>query len=188
MLLPLRSTPQLQQVDTDIFTLTYFGRCMQCTFCNDWCCQWGCDVNLGEQERILAARDALAPFVRVPVEEWFEPEVHEDPEYPGGKYVRTKRVKGACAFLSADGRGCSLHRYALAKGVDYHAIKPMVCWLFPVCWDQGVLEPSGELYEDLICKGEGPTVYEMVRDELVHAFGQPLADELDVIAASLREA
>jgi hypothetical protein len=183
MLVPLRSVPTLQHVDTDIFELTYFGRCMQCTFCNDWCCQWGCDVNLKERDAILSVREGLRRFVKAPVEQWFEPEVYEDPEYPTGKYVRAARVNGACVFSSQDGRGCSLHRYAMAEGLDYHSLKPMVCWLFPVGWDQGTLEPSEEITFDLVCKGQGPTLYDMVRDELRYAFGPALIDELDAIKA-----
>jgi Fe-S-cluster containining protein len=183
MLVPLQSVPALKQVDTDIFELRYYGHCMQCTFCSDWCCQWGCDVNLAERDQILAAKEGLKRFVKAPVEQWFEPDVYEDPEYPTGRYVRAAQVNGACVFRSQDGRGCNIHRYAMAEGRDYHAIKPMVCWLFPVCWDQGVLEPSGELREDLVCKGNGPTLYDMVRDELRHAFGAALIDELDAVRA-----
>lgn len=183
MLLPLRSVPNLKQVDSDIFTQRYFGHCMQCTFCNDWCCQWGCDVNLGERDAILAVKDALQPFVPTPADKWFGDEIFSDPEYPTGRFVRANRVKGACVFLSPSGRGCAIHSYALAKGRDYHSIKPMVCWLFPVCWDQGVLRPSTEVREDLVCKGNGPSLYAMVRDELRHVFGEALIAELDLLAS-----
>ena len=35
MLLPIESVASLKQVDTGIFTLRYFGHCMQCTYCGD---------------------------------------------------------------------------------------------------------------------------------------------------------
>lgn len=184
MLVPIRSAPQLTQVDTDIFRLRYFGHCMQCTFCNDSCCQYGCDVNLAERDRILAVKDELRPFIKSPPERWFGEKIFEDPEYETGRFVRTNRVDGGCVFLSPDGRGCGIHRYALAKGRDYHSIKPMVCWLFPVTWDKGVMRPSYDVSDDLMCRNMGPTLYEMSRSEIAVVFGQALVDELDALRDS----
>ncbi len=182
MLLPVRSVPALHSADSSIFTLRYFARCMACTFCHDSCCQYGCDVNVGERDRILAVKDELAPFVRAPVDQWFKPQVFEDPEYPTGKYVRSGVVDGACVFLSRDGRGCSIHRFALATGRDYHDVKPMVCWLFPVCWDKGVLRPNSDVTDDLQCAGAGQSLYRSSREEIRKVFGSELIAELDVHA------
>ena len=185
MLLPITSVPSLKQVDTDIFRLRYFGHCMQCTFCGDSCCQYGCDVNLAERDRILAAKAELGPYIKSPPEKWFKEQVFEDPEYETGKFVRANVVDGGCVFLSPDGRGCGIHRYALEKGLDYHAIKPMVCWLFPVTWDKGVMRPSYDVSDDLMCRNMGPTLYEMSRGEIEVVFGKALVVELDGILASL---
>ena len=179
MLLPISSVPALRQVDTGIFTLRYFGHCMQCTYCADGCCQHGCDVNLAERDRILAVKNELAPFIASPPEQWFHDEVKDDPEYESGKFVRTRVVNGGCVFLNPKGRGCGIHAYALSKGLDYHSIKPAVCWLFPITWDKGVLRPSWDVTEDLICRSTGPFLYDMCRDELGHFFGKPLLAELD---------
>jgi Fe-S-cluster containining protein len=185
MLLPLESVTVLKQVDTDIFRLRYFGRCMQCTFCMDSCCQYGCDVNLNERDRILALAPALAPFISAPPERWFSTEVKADPEYESGHFVRSRVERGACVFLSQDGRGCGLHRFALQTGRDYHQVKPLVCWLFPLTWDQGRLRPSYDMTDDLACKGEGPIIYDLARDELAVVFGAPLVEELDRLRLSL---
>lgn len=181
MLLPISSVPVLSQVDTDIFKFRYFGNCMQCTFCQDSCCQYGCDVNLAERERILAVKDELRPFVSAPPEKWFKDEVHEDPEYETGKFVRSQVVNGACAFLNPNGRGCGIHSFAMATGRDYHKIKPAVCWLFPVTWDKGLLRPSYDITDDLMCRNMGPIIYDMSRDELGHFFGPALVAELDAL-------
>lgn len=154
---------------------------MQCTFCQDSCCQYGCDVNLAERERILAVKDELRPFVGPPPEQWFTSEVKEDPEYETGKFVRTQVVKGACAFLSPHGRGCGIHAFALKTGRDYHRIKPLVCWLFPVTWDKGVLRPSYDVNDDLACRNMGVTLYEFAREEIEVVFGAALVKELDAI-------
>jgi Fe-S-cluster containining protein len=188
MIVPLRSTSSLTQVDTDIFKLRYFGHCMQCTFCMDSCCQYGCDVNLAERDRLLALRTELQPYVKSPPEKWFTTEVKEDPDYETGKFVRAQVVDGGCVFLSPDGRGCGIHRFALATGRDYHAIKPLVCWLFPVTWDKGTLRPSYDLSDDLACKGMGPIIYDMAKSEIATVFGQALVDELDGLRVSLSTA
>ncbi len=181
MIVPLRSVTTLKLVDTDIFKLRYFGHCLQCTFCHDSCCQYGCDVNLAERDRILALQAELKPFIRAPVEQWFSSEVREDPDYETGKFVRAQVFNGACAFLSQDGRGCGIHRFALATGRDYHQIKPLVCWLFPITWDRGTLRPSYDLSDDLACQGTGPIIYDMAKDEIAHVFGRALVDELDAL-------
>lgn len=185
MLSPLESVPSLKQVDTDIFRLRYFGHCMQCTFCNDSCCQYGCDVNLAERDRILALKAELAPYIRAPVEQWFSTEVKYDPDYETGAYVRTQTVQGGCVFLSQDGRGCGIHRFALETGRDYHQIKPLVCWLFPLTWDRGLLRPSYDMTDDLACKGTGPIIYDMAKEELAVVFGQALVSELDALRLTL---
>jgi len=84
-------------------------------------------------------------------------------------------------FASKAGRGCGIHAFAVATGRDYHSIKPKVCWLFPVTWDQGVLRPSSDVHDDLICRGSGPTLYELARDELKVAFSPALVAELDSV-------
>lgn len=185
MLLPIRAVPQLHSVDSEIFTLRYYQACMQCTFCNDGCCQYGCDVNSGERDAILAFGKELEDFLGVPKQEWFKPEVYEDPEYPTGKFVRANTKNGGCVFLSRTGRGCGLHAFAVATQRDYHPFKPMVCWLFPVCWDQGVMRANSDVRDDLVCAGTGPTLYEGARDELLVAFGPALIAELDALKAKV---
>jgi Fe-S-cluster containining protein len=179
MLLPVTGVPAIEQVDSDVFTLRMHGTCMTCTYCGDSCCQYGCDVNLGERDRILALAAELKPYVKSPVEQWFKPEVFEDPEYPTGRYVRANTAGKGCVFMSPDGRGCAIHRFALKTGRDYHDIKPMVCWLFPVCWDKKVLRPSHDVRDDLVCKGKGMTLYEVTREEVLHVFGEVLVSQLD---------
>ena len=181
-LLPLSSVPALTHVNAEIFNLRFFGACMKCTFCKDACCQHGCDVNLAERARILAVKDELAAYVATPPERWFSTTVEEDPEVATGKYVRTHTEGGACVFLNREGRGCSLHTFAAATGRDYHALKPTVCWMFPISWDQKVLMASDDVKDDLVCAGSGMTLYEAARDELRTVFGEALVVELDALA------
>jgi hypothetical protein len=158
---------------------------MECTFCHDACCQHGVDVGVVERDRILAHADALEPIVGLPREAWFREPVVEDADLPGGAATRTAVVNGGCVFLRRDARGCLLHAFALARGDDYHGIKPIVSALFPVTFGAGVLLCSEELGDgSLVCAGDGPTAYEMARAELAYYFGTEMVAELDTLAQS----
>jgi Fe-S-cluster containining protein len=184
---PEAGPPHVDQIDTAVFERTYFTHCMSCTFCHDVCCSYGADIDLPTVERVMAHREALEAYVGAPASEWFTEEVRRDPELPGGAHRRTKVRGDRCVFLNRGQRGCGLHSFALSNGLDYHQLKPMVCSLFAITFNQGVLHLSNELVdESLVCLGDGPTVYEAVRDELHHYFGPELVAELDGLRARLR--
>jgi hypothetical protein len=141
------------------------------------------DVALVERDRILARADQLEALVGVPREQWFAPSAVQDADFPGGSATRTAVVDGGCVFRQRGARGCLLHAHALARGEDYHALKPMVSTLFPVTFGGGALRCSEELAEgSLVCAGQGPTAYETARDELAYYFGDELTAELDALA------
>jgi len=175
--------PAVREVDPAIFRRRYFGHCFGCTFCNDGCCDHGVDVSIVERDRILAHADELELRLHVPREKWFDAELVDDVDFPGGAAARTAVVNGGCVFRQPGARGCALHAFALERGEDYHAIKPMVSTLFPVTFGDGALLCSDELEDNsLVCAGEGPTAYEMARSELRHYFGDALVTELDALA------
>ena len=174
-------------MDSDIFLRRYFGHCLKCNFCHDACCQHGVDVAVLERDRILAHADALEPIIGLPRARWFSNRIVSDLDFPGGAATRTTVVNGGCVFLQRDARGCVLHAFALARGEDYHAVKPMVSALFPVTFGAGSLFCSEELVDgSLVCGGSGPTAYEMARDELAYYFGADLVMELDALARSVQ--
>ncbi|MFL5607853.1 MAG: hypothetical protein ACJ8AD_15485, partial [Gemmatimonadaceae bacterium] len=113
-------------MDPAIFVRRYYGHCLGCSFCHDACCQHGVDVSIVERDRILARADLLEPIVGRPRAGWFQGAVVEDEDFPGGAATRTAVVNGGCVFRRRDARGCALHGFALDRGDDYHAIKPMV--------------------------------------------------------------
>ena len=190
--------PVLAAVDPRLFQLTYFAACMDCTFCKDACCQYGADTELPRVAALEGIAPELEAYLGVPRSEWFreDPEdfgTLDEPEYPGGRYTRTQVVElpagrsehneWACVFLDPAGRGCRIHRFALERGIDVHAIKPMVCLLFPASFDKGVLCPAYEfdLEDELVCQGPGPTIYRASRDDIRWYFGDELVAELDAI-------
>ena len=174
--------PVLKAVDRRIFSLRYYMDCMGCNFCHDTCCQYGVDVDLENVARLKAAPQDFKELVGYPVDVWFTDNVVADGEFPSGKHVRTQVVDGACVFRNRKGRGCLIHSYALNTGGDYHDLKPLVSILFPLTFEYGVLEPSSEIQDgSVICYGEGPTVYEGSRDELLYYFGAEIVAELDAL-------
>jgi hypothetical protein len=184
----VQGAPVIHSVDTAIFALRYFMRCMACGFCDDQCCSYGVDIDLGNVARLKALGEDFASRIAAPRSEWFTDTVVEDPEFPTGRYVRTRERGGRCVFRSKAGRGCAIHGYALEKGIDYHDLKPMVSTLFPATFDYGVLGPSSEVVDkSLVCSGDGPTVYKGARDELTYYFGPEFVAELDALAKAPAE-
>jgi hypothetical protein len=178
--------PVVDRVDTRIYHFTYFAVCMDCSFCFDTCCQYGATVEPRTVEEILDRADVLEPYVRYPRDQWFQEGYQPNEDYPDGRYTRTRVVEGACVFLNRHGRGCLLHRFALARNLDVHAIKPMMCNLFPVLPENGLLGPPEEICDGtLTCLGQGPTLYRSARADLEYYFGKELVAELDVLEASV---
>jgi Fe-S-cluster containining protein len=178
--------PVVDRVDTAIFVRTYFMDCMKCSYCHDSCCQYGADVEGDVMPRVMAHAGAIEEYTGVPRDRWFrggtEIEWTADREFPGGRQTRTRVEGDACVFRSRTARGCMLHSFALERGVDYHEIKPMVCSLFPVTFDYGLLHPSNEIEDrSLQCIDDGPSLYKGVRSEIEFYFGPELVAELDAL-------
>jgi Putative zinc- or iron-chelating domain len=176
--------PIIRAVDPAIFTYRYFTHCMSCNFCGDACCSYGVDIDVENMARLTALGPDFAATVGISPEEWFESETEADAEFPGGAAGRTRAVDGACIFLDRKQRGCKIHAYSIANGIDYHQLKPLVSVLFPLTFEQGVLVASGEVEDkSLICGGQGPSLYDGARDELAYYFGDAFVAELDSIRA-----
>jgi Fe-S-cluster containining protein len=178
---------------------------MACTTCQDACCRFGVDIDVDRVRAIERYREELENYLGILRSDWFreDPEdfgIQDEHEYPGGKYTRTQVVDlpagrsphstEACIFLDPQSRGCRLHRFALERGIDVHEIKPLICLIFPVSFEDGVLEPPIEFEEpgDLVCAGAGRTAYRGARDELLYYFGSEFVSELDAMEReALRE-
>ncbi|HEY4940184.1 MAG TPA: hypothetical protein VII56_02055 [Rhizomicrobium sp.] len=184
----VQGAPVIHAVDTDIFRLTYFMRCMACGFCDDQCCSYGVDIDLGNVMRLAALGEEFSSRIAAPRGEWFTDTAVDDAEFPTGRHVRTQTRGGKCVFRAKGARGCTIHAYALEKGIDYHELKPIVSTLFPATFEHGVLVPSSEVVDgSLICTGAGPSVYEGARGELTYYFGAEFVAELDILAREAGE-
>lgn len=176
----IHGAPVIDRIDTTIFQRTYFAHCMQCSFCGDSCCQYGVDVDIENVSRIMNVADKLEPFVGSKRDEWFEGGYDSDTHFPGGKVTRTRVKDGACIFLNRKGRGCMLHSFALQEDMNFNDIKPLVSAIFPVTFAEGCLCPSDEILDnELICRDQGPSLYEGARSDLQHYFGSEFIAILD---------
>lgn len=151
----------------------------------DACCQYGCDVDLHEREAILAKagdiRPLLVPAVRdVP---WFDDEIEEDPDYPSGKVVRTALHEDRCLFLAHDQRGCAIHRASIERGWDFNGVKPAICRLFPLSYEEDMIVIADEYAEYSCAHVEGPTLYRITRDTLADVFDRALVVAMDAAEA-----
>lgn len=178
----VHGTPTISKVDTVIFTEKYFAYCLQCTFCNDSCCYYGVDVDTTNLARIHTHTDDLENHVGKPRETWFHDQQEACEECPGQATVRTTNHGDRCVFLNKDSRGCGIHGFCYERGVDYHILKPMICSLFPLTFDNNLLCPTIEVEErSLVCLGQGETLYVGVRDEIKHYWGEEMVAELDAL-------
>ena len=179
-------SPVISHVDVEIFRRTYFTHCLQCTFCNDWCCKHGVDVDLYHARRIEEHADQIEAYTGIPRGQWFTGEYEEDPGVPGGASVRTSVVDGACVFLNRSGRGCLLHAYCIENGLDHRELKSMVDCLFPLSFYDETLSYAEDVEDgSLVCLDTGPTLYRGGREGLQYYFGAEFVGALDAIEAAI---
>ncbi len=172
--------PIISRVDTEIFVERYFTYCLHCGFCKDSCCKYGTDVDVENLGRINEYVEELEKYVGIKRDEWFEDGIKPYPEYPSGAFVRTRKNRDSCVFLNQKGRGCMIHAFCLNERLDYHLLKPMLCSIFPLTFDNGLLHPAVEVEDrSLVCLGTGETLYVGIWGELEFYFGSGLVTELD---------
>ena len=178
-----RGTPVVTQVDPTIFLARYFSDCMACPICQDWCCREGCDVDLENVDWLLGDfAPELEAFSGVPREQWFQDQVFADGDFAGGRYRPTQVAHGNCILHDRRGRGCHIHALCLQQDRDYHEIKPIICWLFPLTVEATVLCPQNSVIDkSLVCGPDGVTLYRSQRGELRWLFGPELVAELDTL-------
>lgn len=184
-MIPIRSITKnvrIKEVDDNIFTRNYLGHCLDCLVCQDICCSYGSAVDKAEQNRILVWAPQLEARLEVPSSQWFESMVTKDSDYPSGEVVRTKTYRGKCIFYHHGTRGCTLHSFAIERGMDWHQLKPAVCSIFPFTWERGRLFVSSFL-DELPCRDQGVPVFQAQRDELQAFLGNDLIRELEEMAS-----
>lgn len=168
----------IKEIDENLFNRKYVSHCIDCSFCEDLCCNYGCPMDWSEIERVLSFAHQLEVELGIPSSQWFEDVMEINDEYPSGKVIRTRVYNGKCVFYKKGTRGCSLHRFGLEKGIDVHMLKPMVCCLFPVTWEKERLLVS-EFLDELPCCDKGVFIFEAQKDELRFYLGNDFVTELE---------
>lgn len=189
--------PRFRRAQRDIFTVRVTADCMthECALMKehgrvklDACCQYGVDVDIAERDGILAHAGELRALLRpaAAAQPWFTTEELVDADFPSGRHVRTTTHGDGCVFLAHDGRGCAVHRASIEGNWDFHGIKPHVCRLFPLSYDQESIVLSDD-YRDYSCSRDpdAPSVYRVGRDALGAIFGSDLVAALDAAEAAI---
>lgn len=177
---------RIYEVDESILTRRYYASCIDCGFCHEACCNYGCPVDVAERDRLRAYASELEKTVGYPASDWFEHDVIPDANFPSGKIQRTKVIGGKCVFFDHVGGGCHIHRFANSKSLDWRMLKPMVCSLFPIAWESGRLLVS-EFLDELPCRDQGAYIFDAQRDSLAFHFGHALVLELESAVVELRK-
>ncbi|ODS36401.1 MAG: hypothetical protein A7315_14100 [Candidatus Altiarchaeales archaeon WOR_SM1_79] len=171
-------TPVINKVDTTIFKKRYFTHCMECDFCHDACCFSGVDIDTDNVKRL--EKYSVSLMKKIPKSNWFTGKYMKDKNFSGGSYTRTQVIDNACVFLNRNSRGCLIHSFCIEKNIDVHKLKPVVCCLFPITFDEGLLLPSDSVGDNtLICLHSGETLYRGERNDLLYYFGSEFILELD---------
>jgi hypothetical protein len=185
--------PRFKTVDDTIFTRRLVADCMThtCTMVEthteklDACCQYGCDVDLLERAAILERTGEIRALLRTEAKDapWFETEEEVDADYPSGRVVRTETLDGGCIFLAHDRRGCAIHRASIENGWDFRGVKPAICRLFPLSYEEDAIVIADEYPEYSCAHVDGPTLYRITRDAFADLFGAELVTALDAVEA-----
>jgi Fe-S-cluster containining protein len=193
--------PRFRRAQKAIFTRRVVADCMQhqCVMVADEgvplaaprplleaCCQYGADVDLRERDAIMEHAAQIGALLTPGAREapWFTDEVQDDPDYPSGQHVRTATFEGGCVFLSHDRRGCAIHRSALEAGWDFHQVKPHICRLFPLSYEDDAFCLSDDFVDyDCADRAGAPSVYRVARETIAAVFGPELVAALDATEA-----
>jgi Fe-S-cluster containining protein len=146
--------------------------------CGGHCCLHGVYIALPERDKILEYADRVQAVMdatqTADTREWFESEVHEDEDFPGGVCIGTATYGDKCVFLNSQGL-CVLQLLEPELGLPAgERLKPFYCRLFPLTTLDGRLE-----FDDL-CDGVRPccTLASDGRSRAVDAYAAELREVL----------
>ena len=111
--------------------------------CAGHCCRHGVYASLPDRDRIMEyvdrIQEAMDDTQPLDVAEWFEDEIHEDEDFPGGVCVGTAVHNDKCTFLNSEGL-CVLQMLEPSLRLpEGERLKPFYCRLFPLTtWQQRV--------------------------------------------------
>jgi len=180
---------RFRRAHVDVFTRRIVADCMthRCAIVEtrtthvDACCRHGCDVDVAERDAIVAHAADIRAVLRPEARDarWFEPEEYVVDGYPSGRIVRTELLDDVCIFLAQDARGCAIHRAAIERGFDVRGVKPAVCRLFPLYYEDDAIVLDEDYPAYSCAYVDGPTLYRAGRETLSELFGADLVLAMD---------
>ena len=110
------------------------------TECNDACCRYGCDVDKASYDLLKKSKKLIKELTGVNFSKLFSGKLEIDEEYPGGSYIRSRKLKdtGYCIFHKVNKTGCILYELVAENKIPLQAI-PLICRLYPIEWGDGEL-------------------------------------------------
>ena len=112
--------------------------------CDGWCCRHGVHTSLSERDRIMEHADRIKAIMddtqTTDDNKWFEKQLAEDDDFPGGLCAGTVTYKNKCVFLNRDAR-CVLQELEAELDLpEGEHLKPLYCFLFPITTWAGRVE------------------------------------------------
>jgi hypothetical protein len=165
------------RIAPDLFEARFASGCST-RRCEGGCCRGGVWLDPGERDAILAhadlVREAMDPGQPRDTRRWFSRRVNEDPDFPSGRAVHTRKRNGACVFLNGEGR-CVLQKASMTARGGLK-LKPFFCTAYPMTIMNGVLMLDDNDYRsEPACCGSSKrgrlTVLQTCEMELRHVLG-----------------
>ncbi|MFO1055478.1 MAG: hypothetical protein U1E53_00755 [Dongiaceae bacterium] len=156
--------------------------------CRSDCCSRGAWVDAERRDAIAGHLEAMRPWLAPP---WaglpadrlmpYRGTWPNDRMHPGVPLHATRTAGGRCCFVTTAGDGhcgCAIHKYADAAGLDWTALKPAGCVLFPL---KVAVGPAGRVrlfraaWREVPCcrlaePGAGERLIDLQRDSVARIF------------------
>jgi hypothetical protein len=110
------------------------------TDCHDACCRYGCDVDKDAYDLIKKNSVLIKELLGYDFSKLFSGKMESDSEYPGGGFIRSKRLRSTryCVFHKVGEKGCLLYELVFAGNLPKNMV-PLICRLYPIEWGNGTL-------------------------------------------------
>ncbi|MEE9614400.1 MAG: hypothetical protein V3W31_05525 [Thermodesulfobacteriota bacterium] len=149
---------KIHYVDPDVHEQKgLFGSGCYESDCDDVCCEYGCDVDLGSLKLIHRYRHLIEPIIKAKIEDCFSTEIKADTDYIGGAFRETavRESDERCAFHLIGKQGCSLFYLWRTKGLTKRLV-PTICRSYPITWHRGRLFVDRPLRRSCKCMEAAP--------------------------------
>jgi hypothetical protein len=144
--------------------------------CTDLCCAYGADVDRETYELIKEHKERIELLSAAAFEDFFESTWSGDRDFLGGDSIRSRVGKdGHCIFRLPEQKGCILFKLALEDGLPKRII-PSICRLFPLTWNNGILEYYEQEHVPEACNccevqsKEGRSIFETQKEAIDDIF------------------